>query len=286
MIDERAAIVEATLTTARQRAGWWRARCPFCEERDTSFSYNPETGFWHCFRCREKGTLGDVPEALLGGGLTKQDESELARARRPPESFTLLADDDSDTLAHARAYLEERKIPEHVQRAAQVGACFEGVYADRIVIPNLQLDGSWLGYTTRLIGKRVDKRAKYRYPPGPWRSAVLHNEAALYERTQEACYVVEGAFDVLALWPHAVALLGSSGPFAASDQQLAMLREASRPLVVVLDGDAWETGWSLAMRLRMLGCIAGAVRLAPGLDPDEVDPATLWEEGRAALGSL
>lgn len=283
---DRARIVELALSTAKQRAGWWRSPCPFCEGRDPTLSYNPETGYWHCFRCRERGTL-DVPEFLVGAGPTpEQTAAELEEARRPPEGYWPLAGDTSYSFGPARDYLHNRGVPETAWAEAQIGACVEGKYRGRIVVPNLQGDGSWLGYTTRSYDKATPKKCAYRYPGGSWRGSVVWNVRALSVATDEPVYVVEGVLKGLPYWPHAVAHLGNSGPSAVTPQQFAMLAASRRPLAVVLDGDAHEQGWALAMRLRMEGCTAGSIRLPPNTDPDEVDAAWLWEEARASLGRM
>lgn len=284
---ERVRLIEAALSNAKQRAGWWRSACPFCMTKDQTFSYNPVTGYWHCFRCRERGVLPDVPEQLIGAGPAPEElAAERALACTPPECFCPLADDDSETLAPARAYLEKRRVPREVWGPAQVGACDEGRYASRIVVPNLMLDGSWLGYTTRSYDPATPKKMAYRYPPGGWRGGVVWNEAALHAETDEPLYVVEGVLKGLPYWPHAVAFLGNSGPSVVTPEQFAMLSHSRRPLVVVLDGDAHQQGWALAMRLRLAGCVAGSVKLPPRTDPDEVDAAELWEAARDCLGRL
>lgn len=280
--EERQQIVRAALASAKLRAGWWRARCPFCEGRDDSFSINAITGFYHCFRCPKKGVLDSDDENIAALHLPPDEAakaaSDMEAIRHPPDGFFLLAGDTSYTLAPARDYLHSRGIPERVWHEAQVGACAHGKYAGRVVIPNLLDDGSWYGYTTRVWGKPIDKKMKYRYPPGGWRGAIMHNQPALHGPSDEHLYIVEGAFDALFLWPHAVAVLGMP-----SEHQITMLAASKRPLVAVLDADAWEKGWALAMRLRLEGCTAGAVKLMDGADPDEVDPAWLWEEARASL---
>lgn len=279
--EERDRIVRAALAGAKHRAGWWRARCPFCMGADDSFSLNAQTSYWHCFRCRTRGKLdGEVEEFIsLTDEQKAKNAADLEAIRHPPDGFFFLAGDMSESLAPARDYMRSRNIPERVWHEAQVGACAWGKYAGRVVIPNLLPDGSWYGYTTRIWGKPINKKAKYKYPPGSWRGDVLHNQPSLGGDVEEVLYVVEGAFDALYLWPHAVAVLGMP-----SERQISMLTTTRRPLCVVLDADAWEQGWGVAMKLRLAGCTAGCVRLLDGADPDEVDPAWLWEEARASFG--
>jgi len=285
--DEKDQIIRTALSSAKLRAGWMRTHCPFCGGRDDSFSYNPETTYYHCFRCTTKGVLDRSQVEALEEEFAAEREAnkakndaELEAITRPPDGFFLLAGDTSASLAPARDYLHSRGIPERVWHEAQVGACAFGRYAGRVVIPNLMRDGSWYGYTTRVWGKPIDKKLKYRYPPGGWRGEVLHNQPALWEETDEHLYVVEGAFDALYLWPHAVAVMGMP-----SEKQIALLSTSTRPLVVVLDADAWEKGLMLSLRLRLEGCVAGCVKLLDGADPDEVDPVWLWEEARASISA-
>jgi DNA primase len=107
------------------------------------------------------------------------------------------------------------------------------------------------------------------------RGEVLYNHTALHVETERPVMVVEGVFDALALWPHAVAVLGKPSHF-----QVDALASAKRPVAIVLDGDAWQEGYALAMRLRLAGQRAGSVTLPPKTDPDEVDRA--WLEAAVA----
>lgn len=276
--EERTSIVRAALSGAKHRAGWYRAPCPFCQGRDDTFSYNPETSYYHCFRCPIRGKLDDSDDLEFDKPAPEKIDAEQEALTRPPDGYFPLAGDDGESLAPARDYMHGRGIPERVWHQAHVGACAWGPYAGRIVIPNLMPDGSWYGYTTRAYDKKVPKKLAYKYPRGSWRGAVLHNQPALRANTDEHLYVVEGAFDALALWPHAVAVLGMP-----SEQQIALLATSTRPLVVVLDADAWEKGLALSLRLRLEGCASGNVRLLDGADPDEVDPSDLWEAARESL---
>lgn len=278
--ENRATIVRAALESAKQRAGWLRAHCPFCEGRDDSFSYNPDTTYYHCFRCATKGMLerSEADEIIFKKPEQSVLDAQQEALKRPPDDFCLLAGDTSETLAAARDYMHGRGIPERVWHEAQVGACAFGKYAGRIIIPNLMEDGSWYGYTTRAYDKGVPKKLAYKYPQGQWRGEVLHNQPALWEESDEVLYVVEGAFDALFHWPHAVAVLGMP-----SARQVEILSQSKRPLAVVLDADAWIKGYALSMQLRLAGCRAGCVKLLDGADPDEVDPAWLWEEARASI---
>ena len=102
-------------------------------------------------------------------------------------------------------------------------------------MPVLTSAGAWRGWVARACDSRASR--KYLNAPGMSLGGVgaLFNEAALAEVTDEPALVVEGPFDALAYWPQAVAVLGKP-----TEPQMLTLLRAVRPVVVVLDGDAWQ----------------------------------------------
>lgn len=282
--DER--VLEVLQQDAKLRGSWWRAECPFCEERvgkpptGRTLSVHSSGGGFHCFRCSVRGRVV-LPEGLIVERVAVVTQTGKVGID-PPEGFMPLSTEPARSalsFAPARTYIASRGLSDDVVADAGIGACANGLYAGRVVIPVFAEDNTtWLGFSSRLWTKKCDKRLKYRNATGEWKSQTIYNPNALKVETDEPCYVVEGCFDALSLWPDAVAVLGD-----ATDTQVAMLARARRPLVVVLDGDAWTKGWALAMKLRLEGLRAGSVQLPVGKDPDEVDPAWLWEEARASL---
>jgi len=114
------------------------------------------------------------------------------------------------------------------------------------------------------------------YVRGMARGLYLYNQATLYAPSQAPVFVVEGTLDAVYLWPDAVALLGMW-----TDQQIEILCTSERPLVVLLDGDAWKE--ALADILRMYGKTAVSIRLGPKLDPDDVSRDWLHKEAMRLL---
>lgn len=268
------AMAAAKFTTA---SGHARANCPFCDERvgkadrKQCFSVHTVTGWYRCWRCGIAGRLDGM-----------EDVEPVAPppdgpAPGPPEGFTPL-DELRDALSAepARAYLRSRGLPEPVWFSANLGACLSGRFGGRVIAPVLSPEGSWLGWVGRAWVAKCPK--PYFNAPGMSLGEVLYNHAALLVETDEPAYVVEGVFDALSLWPDSAALLGMP-----TDAQISAMAAARRPVVMVLDGDAWEIGWATAMRLRLEGQRAGSVRLPPKTDPDQVGRAWLAEEGRRSL---
>jgi DNA primase len=149
-------------------------------------------------------------------------------------------------------------------------------FRNRIIIPVLDADNTtWLGYVGRTLGK---SNLTYMYKRGMFRGEILYNQKQVYIQTEEPLLVVEGTLDVAYVWPNAVATLGTW-----SEAQVQILREARRPVAVVLDGDAWRKGEALSMKLKLYGVRAGFVRLPPTLDPDDVESSWLQTEIQKCL---
>lgn len=267
--------VERALQGARSSlTGWYRANCPECLSRTGKADYkqalsiNVRSGVFWCWKCQLKGRIGNAPE------LPPQDESEAQSVTmEPPEGFVTMASKDAQesiSLEPARDYMAKRCPPE-LWFELGVGACITGLYAGRVIVPVLDEDDiTWLGWVGRTWYK--SDRA-YTYPKGMNRGSVMYNARALRAETDEPLIVVEGVFDAIWLWPNAVAVLGK-----ASELQMEALATTNRPVVVVLDGDAWLEAYAMMQRLRLHGRTAGYVRLPPKKDPDEVPRDWLAEE--------
>lgn len=232
------------------------------EDRRGSFSFNTKTGWYKCFKCAVNGRVDGFDEENY------EDTPEEERpVMRPPDGFHELTRGDgvgATVLDAARDYLRGRGLrDERLWHSTHLGACTEGFYGGRVVVPVLSPDDAWLGFVARDWTKQA--QAPYLYPKGMERRDILYNHRALLVGNETPVFVVEGVMDALALWPDAVAVLGKP-----SDPQVWALADAARPVVVCLDGDAWREGEQLALRLQLEGQRAGNVILPPKTDPDEV----------------
>lgn len=280
--------VEVAFRSARRSGtGWWRTDCPLCLERTGkadrkgSMAVLASKGIYTCWKCAATGKI-DVDPAFAEEMPDDEEVAEAARrAAEPPEGFVPLDSPDgrrSIVLAQAREYARTR-CPESLWGEVGIGACATGYYRGRVVVPICAPDGrTWVGWVGRTWGP-VKTRQAYVYPPGMPRGSILYNGRAVWRRTDRPLMVVEGVFDAIHLWPDAVAVLGK-----VSEQQVDILEQTGRPVAVVMDGDAWEEGLSLALRMRIRGRVAGNVRLPPRTDPDEVPRDWLDAEVAACLG--
>lgn len=255
-------------------SGWVRVPCPFCAERTgkpdrkSAFGYNIDSKFFHCFKC---GVRGRVSGAGLPAGGEREDRPKV-ELEEPSSYYPLWEYPGSTAMStiNARMYLSNRGIAPEMWRQARIGAALSGDHAGRVITPILDdLGKEWLGWVGRAWLPKAE--LPYYYARGMDRAELIYNEAALRVGSENPVVVVEGVFDTFPVWPDGVALLGK-----ASDMQVDSLLETARPIAVVLDGDAWMEGLALAMTLRMRGHRAGAVRLPPGRDPDEVSISWLW----------
>lgn len=304
-------------------AGWARAKCPLCDakvgsrDRRGSFAFNGASQIWMCFRCGAKGKWDgprptyvprEAPQTPAGGVV------------EPPEHFLPLtgAPRRHDVLRSARGYLASRGVSLDTIAEAGIGVVLESRHSEdcpicrganwcltynRIVIPVTDASGVWRGWVGRhwqynitpdqnadqwdailgnaVVAQRRTYGPRYLYPIGMQRGEYLFNEGALQEETDKLCLVVEGCFDALPYWPDAVATLGK-----ATEQHMAKLIAAKRPVVVAYDGDAWEEGEMIARRLQFEGVEAAWLHLPPKSDPNSVKAADLWKEAECALRPL
>lgn len=253
---------------------------------------NAASGVIHCFRCQTSGKLAEPPDpraaALAAESEKEPDEIQIYD---PPQSFTLLGEEPgltSLTFEEARAYLKSRRVTKKMMRQLEIGACDEGEYAGRIVVPLLTSDHrGWLGFVARLWVPKASRHAQgrnalpYLYPADMPRGRFFFNHDATLEESDDPVLVVEGAFDALPYFPHASACWGKP-----SHMQIEALANARRPVAFCLDGDAWQESWIAAQRLRFRGRRAGFVKIPAGEDPSSMaktDPEWLLREARACI---
>lgn len=280
--DEEEAVLEAIAQSTPSSSGWVRVPCPYCflssGKKDSKASFGAHiSGRYHCFRCGAAGRLRNLADWM---DREKKIEVGDVKLFDPPPTFTPLGFEpgrSAQTFTQARNYLRGRGILEDTWFDAGLGVCLKGRDRGRVVVPILAPNGrDWYGYVGRDYTGKAER--KYLYPAEMSRGIILYEERALDEATERPVLVVEGVFDVLPFFGDAVALLGKP-----SEWQIDRLTKTTRPVAIVLDGDAFEEGYVLAARLRMAGQRAGSVKLPPRIDPDEVDRDWLFEQAARAI---
>jgi DNA primase len=194
----------------------------------------------------------------------KRTEAPTKNGMSFPEGYTSVAGPawTSLTFKAARKYLEGRGLTRSMCAQLQIGACAGGQYAGRVVLPVFGPAGELEGWFARTY---CGADRKYLNASGPWAGSAVFDCAQLEADTDDPLIVVEGGFDALALMPHAVGMLGKN----PADDKVSWVASCGRTIVVAFDGDAWQDGLALSLRMRLMGAVAGYVRLPPKTDPAE-----------------
>lgn len=285
-----------------------RADCPFCIQRKGTpdskrhlyvSRHKPAA---HCFRCDWRGSWSDLivehdqislVEALiiLNGeslmedydatvrqfllGYDPETESEADMPELPaldvqvPDGFSLLSVGTGSLIQQqAVNYLRGRGLSDDLITCGMFG-----LVPDKNYLIILCAYNYWQG---RSMSAR--SRTKYLNPEQPIGGALglwdsLHLAGRL-SRLDGPVYVTEGVFSglgVLRRGHPALALLGKT----ATNEQLERLARFPRPLVVMLDADAHDAAYELAITLYTRGKRDVELALLP-----EGDPETHWTDTR------
>lgn len=275
-------------------SGWIRIYCPFCADRGyhskgKNLAINPDSGAYVCWRKFDCGTAGNFrPDAVFSDAYTPvtspPTESSYARVwswlgaaaeadaqateaplPRPVDIEGYIPLDPSSPWAGMPflLYLKRRGVKMGTVVAAQLGYATEGRYAHCVIIP-IVVGGTYTGQAVyRDI--REDRGKTINKSTSGYDRRLLLNEDALYVETDAPLAIVEGEFDALPHWPHAVPLSGQP-----SDAQIDVLARAKRPLVMMLDGDMRAANLMTTTRLRVRGANVRAALVPPGKDPGDL----------------
>lgn len=274
--EQRDAIKAATQGRTPNSLGWVRIDCPCCPDVRRSFGFRPATGGFRCFRCGVNGRLRGDGYVLPEVADKADDGEEKPKVEIPYDDFFPLWVESavrSETLRPAIDYLRGRGFQMSDIETADMHYAVGGRYAGRAILPHKDAFGDWWGSTSRLLfNPPKDGPPKTLYPANMDRGLMFNQHVLMFE-TAKPVMLVEGCLDAVWYLPHVVATLGKTTP-----AHFETLLEACRPVVVCLDGDAWEEGRALAMRLRLRGKEAAFVRLPPTEDPNSVNPNWLRRE--------
>lgn len=273
-------VLEAIQRGSKSSKGY-RTKCPFCarsghQSKKQNLYVSAKSGKWFCYRCHSVG--------FLDGYDHEAQEEELGEIATfaPPHGWCPLGWGEGASAmfaSQARDYATSRNLSRTLLQTAQVGISTlpppnpkeELDWRGRLIVPILDAEHkTWVGYVGRDYTGRLEPT--YQYPNGMSRGRILYNARALLEVTDEPVLVVEGVLDALQFWPDAVAVLGTW-----TRAHVALLAQSNRPVVAVLDGDAWRKGEGLSLSLKLAGVRSGWIRLPPGMDPDEIKAWVLEE---------
>ena len=207
-------------------------------------------GVYKCWSCAETHeTHGSLYKLIKKYGLPKHlkryellrpDDQEFGGpapkkdVKLPKEFIPILQASAGLKLTHhyrqAMNYLKSRNIGEDLIRKYNIGFCYDGPYANRIVIPSYDINGK----VNYFIARSYLSRTKMKYKnPDVQKETIIWNEHLL--EWDKKIYLVEGVFDSIFL-PNSIPMLGKY----ISDLLFKKIYETAKDVTIILDGDAWD----------------------------------------------
>ncbi len=305
--DDEAYPTPMTLLDYLEQRGWKKHRdnggdevlglCPLHRESVPSFYVNRRKQVFYCHGCDRGGGLARLIHLLEG---RPEPTEEFFTAEHLLEQTYRFYQRQLARSPAARAYLAERRIhdPAVIQRMRigyAPGACLRGYLTRRGYSRDAMLLRGVVDLGGRdcifrcltfpleecgnLYGRSLTNGlCRHRFLPGSKGGLYGWSQALAFPRVM----VVEGLFDVAALWqagfPNTVAALGSH----LNDQQLAELCRAEQRLpYICFDADRNGSGQRAARRLSIQLRHAGVEALRVDL-PEGHDPASFFAAGASA----
>lgn len=146
-------------------------------------------------------------------------------------------------------YLKIRNVSDELIKENKIGFCYEGKYANRIVIPSFNSKGI-LNY---FVCRSYENKPKLKYlNPIQSKEEIIWNESNI--NWKKTVYLVEGPFDSIFV-PNSIALLGKR----ISENLFKKLYQKAKDIVIILDGDAYEDSVKLFEKLnggKLLGKVS------------------------------
>lgn len=249
---------------------WYNFDCPVCDDRGKNprptLGLNTMEGWFHCFRCGSKGRSGEV-EQQAKIMIAVDPDFDRKRKMILPRGYTV-----SKPGMKSWAYLTARGLTPTIIEEAMLGEVPNHPrYKGRALVPWWSWGDALGGFAARIMpGEEVDiPESKYLYPKGMSRTDLYCAEE-LFAPTDEPCFIVEGSFDALAVWPDGVAIGGSPGEkivdriAEAQETRAVTLR---RPLIIAFDADAArKTDVFVAQLRRRFAVQVEAVKLPKGIN--------------------
>lgn len=136
-------------------------------------------------------------------------------------------------------YLKERHVTDEMIERFNIGFCYEGKYANRIIIPSYDIEGE-LNY---FVARSYETRPYRKYDnPEAEKQSIIFNEHLI--DWNKDIYLVEGPFDSIFL-PNAIPMLGK----VMSDLLFEKIYTNAKKVIIVLDGDAYKDAEKLYYKL-------------------------------------
>jgi DNA primase len=295
MRSEKVRILKTVFGSCYERGPEFLFRCPYCHHYKRKFSVNVEKGYYKCWICdkrgrnvghpiRRFGTLTNFREwqELVGKvdlgefdnlfGNAEEEEQEMIL--KLPEEYVSLANKGLPRTAMPfLSYLAKRQLSKKDVFKWKIGFCFEGEYANRIIIPSFNKDGFVNYFVARSI---VDYQKKYKNPPVS--KDIIFNE--LYVDWDEDVVVVEGIFDAIRAC-NGIPILGST--LREGSKLFKALVKSGVKVFLALDEDAETKTNKIIHSLMSYGVEVSKIDTSGYDDIAEMSPEVFEERKKNAV---
>ena len=213
---------------------------------------------YKCWACSEvNDTHGSVHKLIKKYGNLKQlkkyellvpDEREgttktYKKVKLPKEFIPFKTASMGLKLTHhykrALNYIRSRNITDEIINKFNIGFCYTGEYANRIIIPSYDNQNN-LNY---FIGRSYETKTKFKYKnPEAQKDIIIFNEYLI--DWNKPIYIVEGAFDSIFV-PNSIPMLGK----VMSEHLFSLLYQKAKEIIVILDPDAIDNAVKIYHKL-------------------------------------
>lgn len=228
--------------------------CPFCCHKNNRLSINLETDNFKCWTCLKSGIglfyllkvskassqkVAEYEKVFKAKTVNKRQHKEEInyKPQLPDEYKPLIHQTDKRLGKKYLKYLKNRGVSDEQILKYKIGACYDGLFRERIIFPSFNIDGNLNFFNGRSID--ISNSLPYlndRNAPKGYRSTVILNELNL--DFTKPLVLVEGWFDLLKSIDNTSPLLGSE--LSAKSLLVQTIIMNKTPTIFATDPDALQ----------------------------------------------
>lgn len=163
-----------------------------------------------------------------------------------PDEYTAFKDFDLSNELHKLAYdylIIERSIDINLIHLLKIGACFEGYYRNRIIVPSYNKDNE----LTTFIGRSFDGSSPTYMGPKLDKNSYIFNENHI--NFNHPIFLVEGVMDMISLFINCIPLLGK----VLTNSILNNIKIYNTPVFIILDEGEDDVANEMMYKLQLHG---------------------------------
>lgn len=237
--------------------------CPFCNHHKQKLQVNTESQKWHCWNCNSGGkkltsllrrldvdrkTISIIREIYGDSNWTPQQEDTDTKVfiSLPKEFISLVEEPKgfNPEYKNAMYYLTQRGITTKDIIKYNIGYCKEGLYAQRVIVPSYNSDGSLNYFISRSY--YPENKMKYKNPPISKNIICFESQV----NWNEPIILCEGVFDAITIKRNAIPLLGK---FPSKQLVEKIFMSGVSNIIISLDNDAMNEALKAAEYFRKNG---------------------------------